>query len=322
MQRIWQLFARPFRALFRARRLTLIFGISLTLCLLTLLTTKRAPMHYEHSFNHPASETGGHHSAFFEEEKEAGADRKSALAVLPLSSDGGSGYPAAGEPRIAYSAELGLLTRQFAHSRSSMEEILERHRGYTARLRMVGQSSGSTLSATLKVPASEYAATLAELKSVGNLEHDEEAADEIVQQRGDLEARLQNAQNTERRLLEQLKDRSGKIFDPAPVERQLGELHREMARLESDRRLFDNRAVFSNIRLSLREEILPQAESFSAKFRFAITGGLSDAIEALSAILLVIANYGPSFLLWGAICYFPARIVWRRATSKEARASV
>src|SRR5438445_197115 len=34
------------------------------------------------------------------------------------------------EPRIAYSAELSVATREFAHSRSSLEEILDRHHGY------------------------------------------------------------------------------------------------------------------------------------------------------------------------------------------------
>ena len=91
---------------------------------------------------------------------------------------GGSG--AMSEPRIAYSAELSMVTKEFAHSRASLEEILERHRGYTARLRMVGQPSGSVLTALLRVPSSEYRSALTELKGVGVLEHEEEAADEIT----------------------------------------------------------------------------------------------------------------------------------------------
>src|SRR6266851_3715764 len=105
------------------------------------------------------------------------------------------------EPRIAYSAELSVVTKEFAHSRSSLEEILDRHRGYVAKLRMVGQPSGSVLSATLRVPSSEYRSALTELKGVGLVDHEEEAADEITQQHGELEARLVNAQNEEQRLL-------------------------------------------------------------------------------------------------------------------------
>lgn len=116
----------------------------------------------------------------------------------------------AGGPRITYSAELSVVTKEFARARLSMEDVLERHRGYTAKLRMVGQPSGSTLAATLRVPATEYRSALAELKAVGDVERDEESADEIAQQHGDLEARLQNAQNNERRLQQWLKDSSDK----------------------------------------------------------------------------------------------------------------
>src|SRR5262249_12572699 len=106
------------------------------------------------------------------------------------------------EQSIAFSADLGVITKDFVHARSSMEEILDRHHGYAARLRMIGHPAGSSLSATLKVPASEYSSALSDLKSVGDVQQDDEAADEVVQQRSDIDARLQNAKNNERRLQE------------------------------------------------------------------------------------------------------------------------
>src|SRR5215468_2064986 len=38
------------------------------------------------------------------------------------------------EQAIAYCADLGVITKDFQQSRSYMEEILDRHRGYAARL--------------------------------------------------------------------------------------------------------------------------------------------------------------------------------------------
>ena len=42
-------------------------------------------------------------------------------------------------PMIAHAAELAVATKEFARSRSTLEEILERHHGYLAKLRMVGR---------------------------------------------------------------------------------------------------------------------------------------------------------------------------------------
>jgi len=218
----------------------------------------------------------------------------------------------AGGPRITYSAELAVATKEFAHARTSMEEVLERHRGYTAKLRMVGQPSGSVLSATLRVPATEYRGALTELKSLGDVERDEESADEIAQQHGDLEARLQNAQNNERRLQQLLKDSSDKGAVLAPVEQQLSVLRGEIVRLEAERRAYDDRAVFSNIYFSMREARVAPPESFGGEIRGAAVAGVSDAIRNLFAILVFCVSYGPSLLLWAAFLYFPARMLWRR----------
>lgn len=216
------------------------------------------------------------------------------------------------EPRIAYSAELSVVTREFAHSRSSLEEILERHHGYVAKLRMVGQPAGSMLSATLRVPSSEYRSALTELKGVGLVEHEEEAADEITQQHSELEARLLNAQNEEKRIQQLLKDRDDKFSDPRSLERQVGLLRAEIERMEADRYAAGNRVTFANVSFSLREERALPAETIGAKLRAAAVGGLSDALESISTILLFLAGHGPLLALWVALIYLPVRYFWRR----------
>ena len=226
------------------------------------------------------------------------------------------------EPReqsIAFSADLGLFTKDFLHARSSMEEVLERHHGYAAHLRMAGHPSGSSLSATLKVPASEYSSALVDLKSIGDVQQDEEAADEVVQQRGDIDARLQNARNNERRLQELLNSSNDKSIDVEYVRRQLVALHAEIVRLELQRRTYDDRVVFSSIRFSLREVRETPAETVSAQIRHAAASGLTDVVATFSAFLVFLVGYGPSFLLWGAIIFFPARYFWRRTRAPLAR---
>lgn len=223
------------------------------------------------------------------------------------------------EPRIAYSAELSVVTREFAHSRSSLEEILERHRGYVAKLRMVGQPSGSVLSATLRVPSSEYRTTLTELKGVGVVEHEEEAADEITQQHSELEARLVNAQNEEKRIQQLLKDRNEKVNESASLEQQVGLLRGEIERMETERYAAGSRVTFANVSFSLREERALPAETIGAKLRSAAVGGFSDAFESISAILLFLASRGPLLALWAALIYLPARFFWRRRFPLELR---
>jgi hypothetical protein len=314
MERLWQRMVQRFRPISLTRRqLMVLAGTGLAIVFLTLATTNR---NSSRAPSNSASSSGNMPAVPADFPPLPGvSSEKSALTVPPLASHIVRQNDVVGttsEPQISYSAELSVVTREFARSRSSLEQILDRHRGYTAKLRMVGQPSGSILSATLRVPASEYGPALEELKSVGYVEHDEESADEVTQQRGDLEARLQNAQNTERRLQQLLQDRKGKTADLTSIARQLAALRAEMETMEAQRHAFDSRVVFSNIYFSMREERIVPAESLASQFHSAMSAGLADALHNLSAILLFLASYGPSLLLWAAVLYFPARALWRR----------
>jgi Domain of unknown function (DUF4349) len=225
-----------------------------------------------------------------------------------------------GAPLISHAAELAVVTKEFSRSRSTLEDILERHHGYAARLRMVGQSNGSTLTATLRIPSSEFSSTVTDLKTLGNVEREEETADEIIQQRADLEARLINARITLQHLRELLaKDQNANLGE---TKRQLVGLNSEIARLESERIAWENRAMFANVLFSMREEITPPVESFAAQLRKAGLSGLCGAFNSLSAIVLFGIGYGPVILLWILLIFFPARWIWRKwRPSSEPAAS-
>jgi len=154
-------------------RLALLSGLAAGVLLLFLLASNssRSPVHQD---SHPFAMGGGPLSSEIpspDGTRPEGNDGK-ILAPSAMSPDFyrvGPGDTAGGvrEPRIYFSAELSVITREFSRSRSNMEEILERHHGYTSRLRMVGQPSGSVLSATLRVPSSEYRSALTDLKMSG-----------------------------------------------------------------------------------------------------------------------------------------------------------
>jgi hypothetical protein len=215
-------------------------------------------------------------------------------------------------PLIAHTAELAVATTEFAKSRTELEEILERHRGYAAKLRMVGRKSGSALSATLRVPAPELVSTVSDLKSLGDVEQEEQSADEVTQQRADLEARLSNAQSTLHRLQELLKNQTYPDGNVRELQRQIANVSAEINRLEAERLASEHRIVFANVQFSMREVVSTPAESLSAQLHNATATGFGEAAASLSASLLFFIGRGPIVLLWMAILFVPARLVWKR----------
>ena len=177
---------------------------------------------------------------------------------------------------------------------------------------MVGKPTGSTLSATLRIPSLEYGATLDELKTIGQVEREEEAADEVTQQRADLDARLANAQNTLRHLQELLKKQSYPDRNVMELQRQMASVNADINRLEADRIGSEHRVVFANALFAMREEITPPTETLARQFHSAALAGFSEVVTSISALLLLLISRGPAFLLWLVVLYLPARVAWRR----------
>jgi hypothetical protein len=226
------------------------------------------------------------------------------------------------DPLIAHTAELAVRTKEFSKSRTSLEEILERHRAYAARLRMVGQKSGSVLNAMLRVPSTELGETVSELKSLGDVEREEQAADEITQQHADLEARLTNAQKTLKRLQELLQKQTYPDGNVRELQRQIATANAELARLEAERQASEHRVLFANVSFTLRQEVAKPSESLGAQLRAAAATGFGDAMASLEGLLAFLIGRGPVVVLWCAILYVPARFVWKKWAPVAAQPSV
>ena len=162
-------------------------------------------------------------------------------------------------PMIAHAAELSVGTREFAKSRTALEDLLEKHHGYAAKLRMTGQPSGGVLTATLRVPSAEFNSAVDDLKRLGNVEREEQTADEITQQRADLEARLTNAQSTLARLQGILAKDARRESNLSEIQRQLAAVNGEIAHLEAERLAAEHRVTFAQVLFSLHEVVAPPA---------------------------------------------------------------
>lgn len=303
------------REIFAVKHKVLAIAAVGAICLVLLSVAHRAFRHEPQGIRQAPTFSQSSAPDFKDSEKPAAIPRPQALSSAG-SVDTATIMP---ERMMAQAAELSLSTQDFPRSRSSLEEILDRHSGYIARLRMEAQPSGSVLSATLRIPSSELGRALIDLKSLGHVEREEQTADEVTQQRSDLQARLLSARSSLRRLEETFKQPSSKFIDEVEVQRQIARLRAEIDRLEAEQHALETRVAFSNVLFSLHEEHTAVAESLAAQFRTAAVEGLSDAAHTVAAIVLFLVEYGPSLLLWVVILILPARFLWKR--SKQWNAS-
>jgi hypothetical protein len=236
---------------------------------------------------------------------------------------GGESAPSVAGPMIVRTASLTLLTRDFDKTRATLEEVVRRHRGYSAQL-TAGSESGSarTLSATFRVPADQLDAAIAEIKQLAHVQQESQGGEEVSEQYVDLTARLSNARRTEQTLLEILAKRTGELSDVLAVEQELARVREQIERMEAELKNLQNRVSFSTLQVELREEYKAQLEitrSISGRLWNALVEGVRAAADSLVELALFLLNVGPFLLLWALILFWPARYVWRRVRAAVAQ---
>ena len=226
-------------------------------------------------------------------------------------------------PMIARTITLSIVVKDFGFSRTALDAILARHHGYAASLSSsTQQNAARSLQASLRIPAGELNAAVAELKSLGQVENESQNGEEVTQQHADLVARLKNSRETEQRLQAILLQRTGKISDVLAVEQEIARVRGEIEQMEAEQRTLEHRVDFAAISLSLAEEYKAQigspSPSISTRMHNALVTGYRNALEGVVGLILFFAEYGPSGLIWlvvlGLLVWFLHRR-WARATS-------
>ena len=228
---------------------------------------------------------------------------------------------------IARVAGITLSTKEFDKTRAALEEILKRHNGYMGELKVSAPSdAGRSLTATLRIPAQQLDAAMAELKKLGRVEDESQGGEEVTQQYVDLEARLANGKHTEQRLTEILRQRTGKLQDVLKVELEIDRVRGEIEQMQAEKKELSKRVAFATLSTTVREEYFAKLQgtppSTGSRFRNAAVDGYNTVVEGLIDVGLFLLSAGPSLLLWAAILFFPARWAWKKLRHKFAEPDV
>src|SRR6267154_1365546 len=220
-------------------------------------------------------------------------------------------------PMIARTVSLSVVVKDFDVARGSLDAILARHNGYAAGLNVATpQWATRTLQASLRIPAPQLAAAVAELKALGRVEAETQNGEEVTQQHTDLLARLKNSRETEQRLQDVLRTRTGKVKDVLEVEQEIARVRGEIEQMEAEKQTLEHRVNFATVDLKLTEEYKAQlttpAPSVAMQLRNAGIDGFRSAFDSLLALVLFFAEAGPTILLWLVILSIPAWMLWRR----------
>ncbi len=228
---------------------------------------------------------------------------------------------AANGPIIARWATLDIIASRFDDVSPTIDRMLRNLNGFAGRIDTASARSASrSLNATLRIPAGKLDEAIASLERLGHVAGESRGGDEVTEQVVDLAARLANARNTESRLMDVLRQRTGKVSEVLEAEREISRVREEIERMDAERKNLDRRVTYATVTVRVTEE--PKAAldmgplPVSVRYRNAFVDGVREAFESLLATSLTILRVGPTLAIWVVLLVWPARLVLRRARAR------
>jgi hypothetical protein len=239
------------------------------------------------------------------------------LEVNPDANGAAQPAPPMTGPMIARSASVSLIVKDFGPVEGTVKAIALRHNGYIASLNTASpQDSARTLSATLQIPSPQLESAVAELKQLGRVDQETQSGEEVTKEFTDRAARLKNARATEQRLLDVLRQHTGKVKDILDAEQEIARVRGEIEQMEADQRALQRRIDFATLQLSVQEEYKASLQSAppstARRLRNAAVEGYRSLVESVIGIGVFALQALPTLVLWGIILFIPARWMWKR----------
>lgn len=214
-------------------------------------------------------------------------------------------------PMVIRTATLRIVAKDFGPVRATVEGIVSQAGGFIDQMTITGDTSTAReLRGTVRVPGDRMSAALARLRQIGQVAEDTQGSEDVTDQIVDLDARMASARSTEQRLIELLRNRTGKLSDVLDVERELARVRLDIERLDAEKTNMGRRVAYAAIQISIAEERKAGLDagplSLATRIRVAAADGLESALESAALTFLFILRAGPTLLLWG----LTAGLVW------------
>ena len=116
-----------------------------------------------------------------------------------------------------------------------------------------GGSENQSLSAMVQVPSARLEEALGKFKALGTVIAESQNGEDVGNQIIDVEARLSNARNTERRLADLLQRRTGELEQVLAAEREIARVREEIERFVAHRKGLGDRVTYASLTLEVIE---------------------------------------------------------------------
>jgi len=218
-------------------------------------------------------------------------------AKQPADEAGAAKRPPPLARKIIYDARIDLVVESLSGTEQAILRLVNEHNGFLA------ESDQSSVTAfqrrgtwRVRVPVDHFSAFVSAVSRLGEVRQNHVGSQDVTEEFFDLEARIRNKREEEKRLLKHLADSTGKLKDILDVEKELSRVRGEVEQMEGRLRFLANRTELSTITIEAMEwkdYKPPVAATFQTVLGRTFFRSYESLIEFGKFLLLVVVALAP-----------------------------
>ncbi len=231
--------------------------------------------------------------------------------------------PVSPQRKIIVTHEISVEVQDFAKSYEAVSRMAEQAGGYNTEANQFREHDGARRGkVAMRVPPQRVGGLLDAVRRLGTVVSEGSKGEDVTEQYYDLETRLRNAKAAEKRLVELLGARTGKLADVLEVERELTRVRGDVESMEARKRNMELLTAMTTIVVELSEphRAVPAARRIWEPVRTALGDGLAILALSLRYAILVVIGAIPWLAILAAIFYVRKRYKGRRTAGDEEKA--
>ena len=183
-----------------------------------------------------------------------------------------------------------MLVKSLDATERAVLDLIKFHGGFLAESNLAAQT-GTQRNATwrVRVPVDRFDLFVSAVGKLGEVRTNHVGSQDVTEEFADLEARIRNKQEEEKRLLKQLADSTGKLEDILSVERELSRVRGEVEQMQGRLRFLADRAD-RRITITATEwkDYTPAPMTFQAQLAHTFFGSVEAMVAFGKSILFVL----------------------------------
>lgn len=227
------------------------------------------------------------------------------------------------ERKIVYTASVSLRVERFEGIPNRVRQLALDHGGYIANERLESRPARPRNGEwTVRVPVEQYEAFLEAVTELGDLDSLRQEAEEVTEEYYDVQARIENKEREEARLIDLLEHETADLEDVLKVEQALSSVREEIERRQGRLRVLRNQIALSTVTVSVNEVrgYIPEEQiGFFARLSRAWDESLSSLLAALQWLVIALTSAAPWLVVFGLPLLIVAVLVRRRIRLRAAR---